>query len=160
MQKLDDRLDDLVDREAIRELIGQTAARLDAEDLAGWIALFAPEAEYELSAYSREIRADMSWWKTARPDLDRMLEDIPQHVRDSARRLHIVSPLSIRVEGNRAGARSHFAVLRTLDDGETHLYVAGRYEDSLVKAGGRWLYAKHHAILDTRMLETFTHLPL
>jgi 3-phenylpropionate/cinnamic acid dioxygenase small subunit len=160
MQQLDDRLAELVDREAIRELIGATAAILDAEDLARWIELFAPEAEYELSAYSPAIRAPMSWWKTARPDLDRMLEDVGQHVRDRGRRLHVVSPVAIALVGNRATARSQFAVMRTRQDGETHLYVAGRYEDELVKPGGRWLYARHRVILDTRMLETFTHLPL
>jgi anthranilate 1,2-dioxygenase small subunit len=89
-----------------------------------------------------------------------MLEDVGQHVRDSGRRLHVVSPLAIAVAGNRATARSQFAVMRTRQDGETHLYVAGRYEDELVKRGDRWLYASHRVILDTRMLETFTHLPL
>lgn len=160
MQRLDDRLDALAEREAIRELIGATAAALDAEDLVRWIELFAPEAQYEISAYSREIRANMSWWKTARPDLDRMLEDIPQHVRDTARRLHIVSPISIALAGDRATARSQFVVLRTQDDGETRLYVAGRYEDALVKSRGEWRYERHRVILDTRMLEAFTHLPL
>ena len=160
MQALDDRLAELMEREAIRELIGATAAVLDKEDLAGWIRLFAPESEYEVSTYSREIRANMSWWKTARPDLDRMLDEVQQHVRDSGRRLHVVSPISIAVSGNRARAVSHFLALRTQNDGETHLYVAGRYEDELVKQGGRWLYARHHAVLETRMLESFTHLPL
>ena len=160
MQKLDDRLAELVDREAIRELIGATAATLDVEDLARWIELFAPEAEYEITAYSPAIRAAMSWLKIARPDLDRMLEDVGQHVRDSGRRLHVVSPVAITLAGNRASVRSQFAVMRTRQDGETHLYVAGRYEDELVKSGDRWLYATHRVILDTRMLETFTHLPL
>ena len=40
------------------------------------------------------------------------------------------------------------------------LYAAGRYEDELVREGGRWRYASHRCVLDTRMLETGTHLPL
>ena len=40
------------------------------------------------------------------------------------------------------------------------VYAAGRYEDTFVKREGRWLYEKHIAVLDTRKIEPFTHLPL
>jgi len=156
----DDPLAPLVAREEIRGVIQRTAALLDAEDLDGWLALFAPDSEYEIAAYGPEIRADMAWWKSDRADLARMLAEVPQHVRDPARRLHLVSTVSLEVAGARAEALSHFAVYRTLPAGTTEIYAAGRYQDRFVKQDGRWLYAAHRAVLDTRMLDMFTHLPL
>ncbi len=40
------------------------------------------------------------------------------------------------------------------------VYAAGGHEDELVREHGRWRYASHRRVLDTRMLETGTHLPL
>ena len=153
-------LAELLDKEAIRALIQETAACLDSEDLDGWLDLFAARSEYELTAYGPEIKASMSWWKSSREELGKILEEVPQHVRDLGKRLHFVTPISISVVGVTASARSHFAVLRTDRDGRSSVYAVGRYDDELVKEDGRWRYAVHRAVLDTRMLDTGTHLPL
>ena len=156
----DERLDRLLVREAIFDVIRLTAARLDAEDLDGWLALFAAESEYEIAAHGPEIRTGMSWWKSDRGDLARMLAEVREHVRDPGRRLHLVSPISAEPSGDHVAALCHFAILRTDPDGRSAVYAAGRYEDTLVREGTRWLYRRHRAVLDTRMLEPFTHLPL
>ncbi len=157
-------LAELLDKEAIRALIQDTASRLDREELDGWLDLFAAGAEYELTAYGPEIKAMMSWWKSTREELEKILDEVPEHVRDAGRRLHLVTPVSISISGAGAGAGatalSHFAILRTDRDGRSALYATGRYEDELVRDGDRWLYAIHRCVLDTRMLETGTHLPL
>ncbi len=153
-------LAELLDKEAIRALIQHTAALLDREELDGWLALFAAGAEYELGAYGPEIKAPMVWWKSTRDDLEKILDEVPQHVRDPGRRLHLVTPAAISVAGGTASALSHFAIIRTDRDGRSGVYAAGRYEDELVRELGRWRYASHRCVLDTRMLETGTHLPL
>ncbi len=153
-------LTELLDKEAIRGLIQETAVLLDREDLDGWLDLFAAGSEYELTAYSPEIKASMSWWKSTREELGKILDEIPQHVRDAGSRLHLVVPVSVSVAGGTASARSQFAVLRTDRDGKSGVFAAGRYEDELNKEGDFWRYAVHRAVLDTRMLETGTHLPL
>ena len=71
-----------------------------------------------------------------------------------------MTPISVSVVGVTASARSHFAVLRTDRDGQSSVYAVGRYDDELVKEDDRWRYAIHRAVLDTRMLDTGTHLPL
>lgn len=153
-------LDHRLEREAIRDLICQTAILLDDEDFDGWLALFAAEAEYELTAYSGELRAEMSWWKSNRDELANVLRDVHQHVRDPARRLHLVSPMRIEIDGDRATATSNFSVYRTLPSGESRLYVVGRYQDALIRSDGYWRYRVHCAVLDTRVLDIFTHVPL
>ncbi|MDD9925155.1 MAG: nuclear transport factor 2 family protein [Rhodospirillaceae bacterium] len=150
----------LLEQAAIFEMIRTTAARLDDEDLDGWLALFAPESRYEIKTYGPEIRADMSWWSSDRDELEKILAEAKLHVRDPCKRLHLVTPISADLTGDRATARSHFAIMRTDPHGNSAVYAAGRYEDTFVKREGRWLYEKHIAALDTRKIEPFTHLPL
>jgi hypothetical protein len=88
------------------------------------------------------------------------LAEVHEHVRDAGKRLHLVTPISVKISGDRASALSHFGILRTTQDGKTEIYAAGRYEDKAIKGNGSWLYEYHQVVLDTRMLEPFTHLPL
>lgn len=148
------------DREAIFDVIRLTATRLDDEALEDWLALFADDSEYEIKAYGPEIRADMSWWKSTREELAAILAEAKEHVRDPGRRLHLVTPISVAIENDRATALSHFGILRTDPDGYSTVYAAGRYADTLVRQNGTWLYVRHQVVLDTRILEPFTHLPL
>lgn len=153
-------LEGLLDREAVRELVQRTALALDEEKFDYWLDAFDAQGTYELSAYSTEIRKWMTWWQSDRAELERMLKDVKQHVRDPARRRHVVGPAVVTLEGDRATALAHFSIYRTLPEGQSSLYMVGRYEDKLVKRAGAWRYAVHKVIADTRMLDTFTHIPV
>lgn len=155
-----DMLAQLRDEQAVRDVVALTAARLDREDLVGWLELFDEGAEYEITTFSPEIRRPMSWWKSERPALEKLIKELHRHVRDPARRLHLLGPISIVLDAARAGAEVPFAIYRTMPSGETQLYVVGRYEDSLIRKSGEWLYVSHRAILETRLLDAHTHLPL
>jgi 3-phenylpropionate/cinnamic acid dioxygenase small subunit len=145
----------------IQGLIQQTAKLLDAEDLTGWLNLFDASGEYELTTYSPELRRTLTWWKADHGALQKTLAEVPRHVRDTARRLRVLTPNVVRIGGDEAYADSPFAVYRTTPEGESSLYVVGRYQDTLMRSpSGDWLYRRHHVILDTRMLDAFTHLPL
>jgi 3-phenylpropionate/cinnamic acid dioxygenase small subunit len=153
-------LQGLLEKEAIRTLIQKTAAFLDNEELGEWIGLFAENSEYELVTYGPEIRSPMTWWKSTRDKLKDVLEEVPEHVRDTGQRRHLVTPVSVSVSGGSASAESHFVVIRTDPDGTSAVYASGRYEDELINEDGRWLYTVHRCVLDTRMLGTGTHVPL
>lgn len=150
----------VVDRQLIQELVNRTAALLDDEKLEDWLALFDEGSTYELRAFSREIRKWMTWWKADRQTLAKQLKDVGQHVRDPASRRRIVGTPVIRIDGERAHAVSPFAIYRTTPDGQSSLYMVGRYEDEIVKKSGAWLYELHRAVADTRLLESFTHVPI
>jgi methanesulfonate monooxygenase small subunit len=150
----------LLDREAVRDLVQRTALLLDDENFEEWLRVLDAQGTYELSAYSPEIRRWMTWWQSDRSTLEKMLKDVKQHVRDPARRRHVVSSPVVTLTGERAQALSHFSLYRTLPEGQSSLYMVGRYEDTLVKRAGVWLYAAHKVITDTRMLDTFTHIPV
>lgn len=150
----------LLDRLAIQDFVHRSAALLDDEKLDEWIGLFDDNGTYELCAYSPEIRKWMIWWKSDRASLAAQLKEVNQHVRDPASRRRVVGTPMVEIRGDRARAVSPFAVYRTTPDGSTNLYLVGRYEDQLMKKSGVWLYVEHKAITDTRMLESFTHIPI
>ena len=149
-----------IEKESIFDLIRATAARLDDEALAEWLAVFAPGAGYEITTYGPEIGSEMAWWRSNRDELATILGEAKEHVRDPGKRLHLITPISAEISGNGATALSHFAIVRTDPAGKSAIYAAGRYEDRFIKADGHWLYEQHRVVLDTRMLEPFTHLPL
>lgn len=151
----------LQDQLAIQSLILKSASLLDAEDLTGWQSLFDARGEYQITAWSTELRKTLSWWKTDMPALSRILAEVRDHVRDPARRLHVVSAGLADVSGDSAMADSAFAVYRSLPTGESSLYVVGHYKDQLARDdSGQWLLMKRVVQLDTRVLQAFTHLPL
>lgn len=150
----------LVNRSAVQDVVQSTAALLDKENLDGWLANFHDDSEYQLTAYSTELRQKMIWWKSNRKELAKQLHEVPQHVRDPARRLHLVSPSRVELNGNHARASSPFAIFRTLPTGETHFYAVGHYEDELIEEAGKWLYTRHVVYVETRTFECLTHLPL
>lgn len=149
-----------LDKQAITDLVHVTASLLDSENFDGWLALFDEHSEYELTVYSPEIRKQMSWWKSDRDSLEKILKEIPKHVRDPGRHLHVVTPALVEVSGDSARAISSFAAFRTTPDGETRVHVVGRYEDTLVKKAERWLYVLHKVVLETRLLQGFAHVPI
>jgi salicylate 5-hydroxylase small subunit len=150
----------LADIEAVRELVLRTAILLDDENFEAWINLFDAAGTYEMSAYSTEIRRWMTWQLSDRDTLAQMLNDVEEHVRDDAGRRHVVSTPLVQLDGERACVTSHFSLFRTSPEGQSSLYMVGRYDDQVVKRSGSWLYAAHKVIIDTRMLDTFTHIPV
>ena len=150
----------IVDIEAARELVQRTAILLDDEKFDDWIGLFDSGGIYELSAYSTEIRRWMTWQLSDRDALEKMLQEVNEHVRDPARRRHVVGIPLVELDGERGKVTSHFSLFRTSPEGQSSLYMVGCYEDLIVKRSGAWLYATHKVIVDTRMLDMFTHIPV
>ena len=148
------------DQEAARELIQRSAMLLDAEDFDPWVKLFDDGGIYELTAYSTEICRWMTWQSSDRATLDKMLKEVGEHVRDTAQRRHIVGMPLVEINGNQGHVQSNFSLFRTLPDGQSSLYMIGQYDDHIVKRSGVWLYAMHKVTVDTRMLDSFTHIPI
>ncbi|WP_027583284.1 nuclear transport factor 2 family protein [Bradyrhizobium sp. Ai1a-2] len=149
------------DLEAIRTVVQRTAALLDTEQFSEWISLFDAEGSYELAAYSTEIRRWMTWQLSDRPALKQMLDEVGEHVRDPARRRHVVGmPFVEFTDDATARATTTFSLFRTTPEGTSSLYIVGSYEDQFIKRDGAWRYAFHRVVSDTRVLDAFTHIPV
>jgi 3-phenylpropionate/cinnamic acid dioxygenase small subunit len=148
------------DVDAVRDVVQRTAVLLDDEKFVDWVSLFAADGTYEISAYSTEIRRWMTWQLSDRPALEKMLGEVHEHVRDPARRRHVVGYPLINIEGDIAAATASFSLFRTTPEGQSSLYMVGVYEDRLVMQSGVWRYRSHKVVVDTRMLDMFTHIPV
>ncbi|NIO09563.1 MAG: hypothetical protein GTO40_16800 [Deltaproteobacteria bacterium] len=98
--------------------------------------------------------------KLKKEELVKRMKLVPNYVVDPAKRLHIVSNIQINAQGKSATVRSNFVVYRTTDDGRTSVYAVGHNEDEVVESNGSWFFQKRRVVLDTRLLEVHTHLPL
>ena len=154
-------LEEFSDHQAIVELLMKAAILLDEGRFLDWADLFDENGQYEMLFKSEEIGGVEDYlMKLEKAELVKVLSLLPNHVVDTAKRLHIVSNAMIELNGKTAESRSNFTVYRTGEKGKTTLYAVGHCEDSLVKENGRWLFLKRRIVLDTRMLETHTHMPL
>jgi salicylate 5-hydroxylase small subunit len=151
---------DMMAIESIRELVQRTAMLLDEEKFEAWTGLFEPQGAYELCAYSTELRRWMTWQLSDRETLEKMLADVNEHVRDTAQRRHVIGIPVVEFDSEGARAMCNFSLYRTSPEGQSSLYMVGRYEDRVVNHDGAWRYVAHKAIVDTRILDTFTHIPV
>ena len=152
--------ENLLDAFEVQQFIQRTAALLNAEKLSEWLEQFHSDGLYEITAYSTELGKELAWWKQELPLLQKTISEVPRHVRDPAKRLHVLGPPMVSVTGDAARGQTAFSVFRTLPTGETSLFVVGRYLDELVRVGSGWRFSVHRVQLETRVLDAFTHLPL
>ena len=149
------------EKQAISDLHIGSAALLDDGRFQEWASLFSDDAKYELLFRSAEIGGIEDYlMRYDKSELLRRVTLLPHYVTDTAKRLHIVSNIRVTLNGNSASSESRLVVYRTTEDGRTGLYAVGRTVDTLIKTGERWLFRERRIILDTRMLEVHTHMPL
>ncbi len=73
---------------------------------------------------------------------------------------HFHSGLSVGETGEGIKAVSNYLVIRTLQDGESHIYQTGRAIDVIVDDGGRLLFSRRRIIYDTLRVQTLLVTPI
>jgi uncharacterized protein (TIGR02246 family) len=128
---LEQRVQRIEDREAIRDLILAYAVRLDARDFDAYVDLFAQDGVWQNGATIRRGREEIRAMLT-----DIYGEDPGADPADPSYR--IVSNVEIELEGDRATARSRQLTIMRGADGAPEPVLSGIYEDRLVREGGVW----------------------
>ncbi len=150
----------LEDYERIRAVIARSGRLLDGGQWNEYVRLFAPDGVYRMETWSAELGKDMTWMELGRDELQTLFDEYPRHVRDPARRTHLIAPEEITIGGATAAAQATFAVFRTDLGGESAIYAVGTYDDKLVRDAGGWKLTSRRVRLDTRQFVTPTPLPL
>ena len=147
-------------RTQIEELIYRTCLALDDRDFKGFLAMCEPEFRYKVTAYSPEIRKDMTWLDHDRGGMETLFTNLPRHNSDHSPLTRHATVYTVKVEGDQAEVVSALQVFRTqLDGGATELYSVGRLIDTVKLNGGAPKLARRHVKLDTRQLGFGSHIP-
>ena len=128
---IEQRLQRVEDELAIRRVLVDYAARQDARDYTGYVALFAKNGEW---VNGKNVYK-------GREAILRMLVDLygaPPAGYVNNESYHISTNFQIDVNGNRATARSRHLLVMRGPKGEPTPALAGRYEDELVREDGQW----------------------
>lgn len=142
LQRLEDRIVALEDREAIRNLIATYGPLADSGDATAIAALWTADGAYEVVGFAtakgqREIAA---------------LIEGPTHQALMAQGCaHLLGPVTIDVNGDTATARGHSVVFRNAPNGadsfEVYRVAANRW--SLMRTGEGWrVVHRANALLD------------
>ncbi|MDY7547703.1 methanesulfonate monooxygenase [Glaciimonas sp. CA11.2] len=149
-------------RTEITELIYKTCLRMDAKDFDGYLALCDTAFHYAITAFSPEIRKNMTWLEHDHAGMAMLFGNLPKHNSDHSllSRHATVYTVEEQPSGETAKVTSALQVFRTtLDGGATELFAVGKMTDlvQLSAAGARLLDRNIH--LETRMIGFGFHIP-
>lgn len=125
----------LEDKESIRELLSDYSFRIDAFEFSELGALFTEDGEW-IARYARargpaEIAALMARNIPAEP-----------------KRKHFIMNSLIRLDGDKATARTNYLVVLQAAGAGLVPSVAGTYEDQLVRTAGGWRFRERRLVHD------------
>ena len=132
------KLQELADRIAIRELIDSYAFCADSRDIEGQMALFTDDTNFEV--YMDEKLPAPTQIVSGRKNLFPVFDDLNQYHST----MHFNGQCAIRVEGNQAtGVTYCRAYHLKIPGGVQQLMIAGiRYYDKMIKQNDSWLFAE------------------
>jgi methanesulfonate monooxygenase small subunit len=149
-------------RHAIEELVYRSCLALDAKDWKSFLELCDPGFRYAITAFSPEIRKDMTWLDHDRDGFATLLGNLPKHNSDHSpiTRHATVYTVDVDAGGNEAKVVSALQVFRTaLDGGATELFAVGHFHDVVKLDGGSPKLGARTVRLDTRLLGFGYHVP-
>ena len=153
----------------VRDAVYRACILLDDEKWDDWLALCDESFEYEIGAWSPEIKKDMIYFSGNRSELKVTTDMLEKHNTDHSPlsrhatvytidenddgTLSVVSSLAI-YQNMLDGINSH------IDAGESRLFVVGRYIDTMKIEGDRAVFLSRKVALETRRLDKGSHWPL
>ncbi len=150
-------------REALRTRIHRAALSLDEGRFEDFVALFADDGAYRMTASAPELPAAQTWLAFDRAEMARHFASIPEHQWPPGETTRIVSVDSIAFDDGDAAAATTvatFCILRNDDHGRTACYAVGRYRDRWRSEGGDWRIVERIVDLRTRLLPAPAPIPL
>lgn len=149
-------------REDIEELIYDSCMALDQSDYDAYMDLCSPDFSYKLSAYSPEVKQEMTWLDHDRDEIEHLFHTLPKHNsdRNPLTRNAVVYRVKVDENHKRADVVSSFQIFKTaLNGGHSELFAVGKYFDTVSLEGGKPALVNRHVKLDTRDLGWGYHVP-
>ena len=136
---------------------------LDDKQFNAYLELCDPAYHYKITAYSPEIRKNMTWLEHDRAGMQALFTNLPRHNSDQSPLTRHVSVYTVKedVAAQQAQVVSALQVFKTsLDGGATELFAVGKLHDLVSLAGAGPKLLAREVRLQTRMLGFGYHIPL
>ena len=122
-------MNELVEKDAIREVMAEYCFRLDNERFADMAALFTEDGTWD-TAFGKG---------TGRAEVEALVRGMRQSANPRPRAIHHGTNVVIKVEGTTAKCFSNWVTVQNSAQGPK-IGSAGSYTDDMVKQDGRWLF--------------------
>ena len=146
------------------ELQHRYAAAIDSGRLEDWPTFFTEDAEYKIISkenVDRNLPAPIIFCRNQKMMRDRIVAFRHANIYEKHTYRHATGSLVIEaMEGDVVQTSSSYVVVLTGTAGDSLVYQAGCYRDTVVKVDGRWLYRCKHAIYDTSRVQTLLATPV
>lgn len=152
----------MLPRQSIDELVYRSCLALDEKNFAGYLDLCDPAFHYAITAYSPEIRKEMTWLEHDKEGMKTLFTNLPKHNSDHSPLSRHSTVYTVEQDEAKQQAKvvSALQVYRTaLDGGATELFAVGKVYDTITFNGGSPKLLDRNIRLDTRMLGFGYHIP-
>ena len=149
-------------RTMVAELVYRSCMMLDAMDFNAYLAVCDEKFHYLITAFSPEIRREMTWLEHDKTGMALLFKTLPKHNSDRSilSRHATVYTISFSNGGKHADVVTAIEIYRTtLDGGATELFAVGKMHDKVVLSADGPLLLERQIKLDTRMLGIGFHIP-
>ena len=131
---------ELSDREEIRTLLLEYGRAFDDRRLEDYANLFAQQGEWVGSSMQARGPAEI---------LAMMRNSFGKSPPNSERpNYHIMTNIIVDTDGDKGTAWSRWTFYSVGQDGRPFIAAAGRYEDELIREGGKWKFLRRRALND------------
>ena len=135
---------------------------LDDKQFSAYLDLCDPAYTYKITAYSPEIRKDMTWLEHDKTGMQGLFTTLPKHNSDQSPLTRHVTVYTVKEDAGTQQAQvvSALQVFKTsLDGGATELFAVGKLHDLISLAGEVPKLLAREVRLQTRMLGFGYHIP-
>lgn len=145
LRALEQRLQVLEDREAIRSLILAYGEAHDHRDYRRFAALFAREGEWVSGMGS--ARGPEAIFRL----MDEMIGHDPKP--QGSGTYHVLSNEQITIDGDQASAMTKWIYITPAQDGGPDIVLLGHYNDKFLREDGVWKFLRREAPVDLPVME-------
>lgn len=148
--------------EAICELVYESCMLLDDHKFVEFLNICDPSFHYAITAYSPEIRKEMTWLEHDKAGLKVLFDNLPKHNSDHSPITRHATVYTVKPDSEWRSAKVITALQvfkTTLDGGATELFAVGKFHDTVRLDGDKLSLMDRNVRLETRMFGFGYHVP-
>ncbi len=154
---------DVSTRLMINDLMSDYAHAIDDDELERWPDFFTEDATYKIISrdnYEAGRPLGLLYCDGQGMMRDRILALRTANVYEPHTYCHLLGRTRVEADDERYRARTNFSVIRTMQDGTSTRFAAGKYLDELVLTDGGMKLRSRLVVLESRRIDILLVIPL